>query len=259
MKFGIRVLLAASLIVAVAVSGCRKKRHEGPDYANGIDDGSYTVDEKSIDETVNINGGTLIIEGETDVTSDINMKEEGGALELHDSVTVNKINMDGGAATLSGGSEVKTDINMKTDSCLLVISDTVTVGKINMQGGEVIFTGSPTINLDLNQNKGTVYIGDCHSTLQDTMRIKVNYNIADTLYVLGGVVVVERDLNMNKNLNSSYIDVEDGAKIIVRNHFNIGGAVHGMRNITAEVVNYNVSNTVTQEPVGKEKCPEAKK
>lgn len=255
MQLGIRVLLAASLIAAVAVSGCRKKRHEGPDYANGIDDGTYTVDEKSIDETVNINGGTLIIEGETDVTSDINMKEEGGELELHDSVTVNKINMDGGAATLSGGSEVKTDININTDSCLLVISDAVTVGKINMKGGEVVFTGSPTINLDFNQNKGTVYIGDCNSTLQDTMRIKINYRVADTLFVLGGVVVVEHDLNQN----GGYIDVEDRAKLIVRNHFNVGGAVHGMRNITAAVVNYNVSNTVTQEPVGKEKCPEAKK
>lgn len=251
MKLGLNVLIAASLVAAISVSGCRKKKKEGPDYSNGISDGTYTVDEESIDETVNINGGTLIIEGETDVTSDINMKEEGGKLAINDSVTVHKINMDGGEVSLSGGSEVKTDINMKKDSCLLNISDAVTVGKINMQGGQAVLTGSPTISLDFNQNSGTVYIGGCGSTLQDTVRIKINYNIADTLYVLGGVAVIEHDLNQN----SGYIDVEDGAKVIVRNHFNIGGKVSGMRNITAGTVNYNVSGTVAQEPAGKEKCP----
>lgn len=215
MKHGFKLMMVATLIAAVALSSCRKKKKETPriNYTNGITDGTYNVEDKIVDETVNVIGGNLIITGETRVTSDINMKKEGGSLQIHDTVQVHKINMHGGVVTL---------------------------------------TGSPTIRTDFNHTIGIVYVGNCNSTLEDTVTVKVNYNFSDTLFVLGGVLVIEHDLNQNPG---GVIDVEDGAKLIVRNHFNVGGPVYGTRNIEAKVVNIN-KHELYQEPLGKNQCNE---
>ncbi len=212
MKIEFRLLLAATLIVAFTASSCRKKKKEDPkpDYSNGIVDGTYTIDEDEIDETVNIRGGNLIIVGETNVTGVIHLGEEGGSLEIHDSVQVHQI---------------------------------------NMKGGEIVLTGSPTIITDFIHTTGTVYIGNCHSKLEDTVTVKGNYIIDDTLYVMGGVLVIEHDFNQN----AGFINVEDGAKIIVRNHFNPQVTVYGMRNIECGVLNDN-KGVIHQEPLFVDKC-----
>jgi hypothetical protein len=184
-------IIAAAAIFQFA--GCREKKTEQPRLDNGVKAGqSYEFIDKTVQETVNIDGGKLHLGGASYVESDINLREDKGGT--------------------------------------LTISDNVNMHKINMHSGTVNIIGAPTIRTDFNLNNGLAVFGNDRSTKADTARILVNFNISDTVWVRGGVLLVERDLNQNRGV----INVSDGAEIIVKGHLNRGGTIYGTGNITVK-------------------------
>lgn len=191
-------LILSILILAINLVSCKK---ETPIHHNDYDDG--------------IDHGEEIVIDEDNVTETLNVR--GGELEIH------------------GNTKVESDINITDEESVVVVSDDVELHHVNLDKGEIHMMGSSSIDNDLNVHEGgTVYIGHEDSEITDTVWIGGNFNISDTLWIEGGVLVIEHDLNQNSGL----INIEIGAKLIVRNHFNQSGDVYGTENLDV-IVKHN--------------------
>lgn len=97
---------------------------------------------------------------------------------------------------------------------------------LNVDGGATI-TDNLTIGNDLNLNSGSKTIIDTYYST-DTVYIRQNANINDSLLIFKGVVIVHGDFNVNA---TGVVNVSDSARLYVHNHLNNAGHVHGARNI----------------------------
>jgi len=203
------IFIALSLL---ALQACKKDKIT-IDYTDGVSEGEeVTINEENVDGTLNVDGGTLTIEGETSVTADLNIDQEKGG-EIH-------------------------------------INDNVTLHKINMDNGIIYITGSPTISTDFNLNNGTVYIGNSNSDInRDTVKIKSQLNIQDSLFINGGVVLLESNLNLS---NGGFISVANNAKFIIEHNLNQGGDIYGFNNITIKGASNHNSGLISPTPYTEE-------
>lgn len=154
-----------SLIAATMLFSCKDKVKIDTSYEDGVQQGeNVTINQEEVKGTVNVEGGSLTIEGNTEVNSDINIDAETGGV--------------------------------------LYITDNVTIHKINMDNGLVYISGSPIISTDFNLNNGTVYIGNNDSEITDTVKVLSQMNIRDTLIVRGGVLYVDSNINLTSGVIS---------------------------------------------------------
>ncbi len=198
------------LMMLLSVTACKKKDLKL--LSDGVQEGEQIVINKGeIDQTVNVEGGDVHFKGDTEVSGDINIQKEGGGVYVGDNVTVNKINMNNGIVTLAGNSSVDTDFNF---------------------------------------NGGKVYVGDDKSTIEDTVRIKGNFNAYGEIIIRAGVLVVESDFNLNKE----FVSVENDAKLIIDGTFNHNDQeVYGTPNIEIKgAFNGNISKRF-EEPYDEDK------
>jgi len=206
----IQKLSVAILLSMAVVSSCK----DGSDYyPNAFSDGKISIDEEYVVE--------------------------------NDYIESN-INMEGGDVCILGNTTVHADINMNDPKSELIISgEKVNIQKINMQGGDVKISGNCEVDRDLNFNSGRITIGNDKSTIADTVRIYINFNIFGDLLIQGGVVVVEHDFNQNKGV----VCVTDGAKLIVKGSLNQGSELYGKRNIVVKgEYNQNAPSLIDDEP-----------
>ncbi len=97
---------------------------------------------------------------------------------------------------------------------------------LNIDGSATI-TDNLNIGNDLNLNKGGLTIIDTYYA-DDTVYIKENMNVNDSLLIFKGVVIVHGNLNVNA---TGILNVSDSARLYVDNHLNNAGHIHGARNI----------------------------
>ncbi|MBK8808534.1 MAG: hypothetical protein IPO21_18630 [Bacteroidales bacterium] len=156
----------------------------------------------------------------------------------------NTVNMEGGDATIVGNTVVNADINVKSFQSELLIADSVSLHKINMHGGLVRLVGSPIIRTDFNINQGKVIIGSDKSRPFDTVRVKNNLNLFDSLWVEAGVLVIEKDFNHN-----GFVSIADSAKILVLHDMNKGGDLYGRNRVEVRgAYNDNQKGITTDAP-----------
>lgn len=201
MKKTILLGIIYSVFTLVITMSCKKDEPTTQQIiANGVTDGeSATISDETISETINLQGGDIVV---------------------------------------SGNSQIISDINVQNDNSSLLITDNSQVEKVNMSAGELRFEGSPTIETDLNINNGKVYIGSSDSKSTDTVRIMNNCNLFDSLFVNGGVLVIEKDFNQN-----GFVNIANGAKVIVKHDMNKGADLYGGKGLDV-VGNFNINSGI---------------
>lgn len=108
--------------------------------------------------------------------------------------------------------------------------------------GDVRITSNLSIKNDLNLNTDGKVIIDTEFE-DDTVRIRGNMNLNDSLLIQRGVVILYGNLNINKN---GILNVNDGAQLQVRDDINHNGHFYGTRNLTVNGTFHKNGGSFTQ-------------
>lgn len=158
--------------------------------------GNVTVGENASVHTVDMDNGSLLVDGDAEIRTEYNM--DGGTSVITDNASMNSFNMDGGHSTISGSANVNVDLNFNGGTVRFgdqFLQDTVHIGNnFNASDSVWIDWGVVVIGTDLNLNDGAFL------SVSDSAQLVVNHNLNSNgvVSIYGGRnITVEHDTNLN--------------------------------------------------------------